>query len=71
MKQTLATLDLREKPGQRVSYFRYVRHFRQVGPIDLARGERVFSAGPHHDFYSVMVETEEPPASADGSPNSN
>jgi hypothetical protein len=68
MKQTLASLDLRERPEQKVSYFRRVQHFRQSGPIDLACGERVFSAGPHHDDYFIMVETEELPAPADGSP---
>jgi hypothetical protein len=67
MKQTLSNLDLREKPGQRVTYFRHVRHYQEDGPVDPPPGARVFSAGAHHSFYTYVVEFEEQPAPADGS----
>src|SRR6185312_2281336 len=45
---TLATLDLTEKPGQRITEYRYRRHHgaeQEVGPGD-------FDMGAHHSHYS-------------------
>jgi hypothetical protein len=68
VKQTLFSLCLDERPEQKVSYFRRVRHFRQDGPIDLPPGARVFAVrAPHHDAYVCLVETTAP-APADESP---
>jgi hypothetical protein len=45
---TLRDLDLREHPGQRISWARHVRHGMREGPIDLPDGfTRAFSPGPH------------------------
>jgi hypothetical protein len=57
-RHTLSTLDLNERPGQRVWHVRWVRHYQTDGALELRPGERVFAAGPHHDYYSVMVEIE-------------
>jgi hypothetical protein len=53
-RDTLSTLD-----RQRVWHIRWVRHCQTDGPVELRSGERVFAAGPHHDYYSVMVEIED------------
>lgn len=68
MTDTLATLDLHEKPGQKITYFRHVRHFQDDGPIETKPGERVFSSGPHHSYYSYTLESEHEPKRADGPP---
>lgn len=54
MKDTLSTLDLHEKPGQKITMLQNVRHGQRDGP---AEGERAFSAGPHHGHYSYVKET--------------
>jgi hypothetical protein len=48
-RDTLSTLDLSERPGQRVIWVRRVSHYQVDGPIELRPGERPFAAGPHHD----------------------
>jgi hypothetical protein len=58
-RDTLSTLDLNERPGQRVWHVRRVQHHQQSGPVDLRPGERPFAAGPHHDAYVCMVESED------------
>ena len=56
-RDTLSTLDLTERPGQRVWHVRRVRHYQTDGPVELRPGERVIAAGPHHDAYGYMVES--------------
>ena len=58
-RDTLSTLDLHERPGQRVWHVRRVQHHQQSGPVDLRPDERAFAAGPHHDAYGYMVERED------------
>ena len=55
LPDTLATLDLNERPGQKITYFRHVRHFQEDGRVDLPPGAHVFSCGPHHEFYCYTV----------------
>lgn len=55
--QTLETLDPTERRGQKITYFRHVRHFQEDGPAEHKPGERVFSSGPHHSYYSYTVES--------------
>ena len=55
-RDTLSTLDLSERPGQRVIWIRRVPHYQIDGPVELRPGERPFAAGPHHDAYVCMVE---------------
>ena len=57
MKDTLSTLDLTEKPGQRITVFQHARHFQEDQRVDVAPGERIFSSGPQHSFYSYTRET--------------
>jgi hypothetical protein len=56
-RDTLSTLDLNERPGQRVWHIRRVRYYQTDGALELRPDERIFAAGPHHDYYSVMVES--------------
>lgn len=59
-RDTLSTLELHEKPGQRVWLIRRVPHYQVDGAVDVQPGERVFAIGAaHHDVHVVMVETEE------------
>jgi hypothetical protein len=58
-RDTLSTMDLSERSGQRGIWIRRVPHYQVDGPVELRPGERVFAAGPHHDYYSVMVERED------------
>jgi hypothetical protein len=58
-RDTLSTLDLSERPGQRVIWIRRVPHYQVDGPVELRPGERPFAAGPHHDAYICMVESED------------
>jgi hypothetical protein len=60
-RDTLSTLDLHERPGQRVWTIRHVRHDHRDGPIELAPGERAFSSGDHHGHYAYTVAIEELP----------
>jgi hypothetical protein len=62
MKDSLSTLDLTERPGQRITWFHWVRHHQTDGPLELRPDERVFAGGPHHDAYAIMAESEERPA---------
>ena len=57
-RDTLSTLDLSERSGQRVIGIRRVPHYQVDGPVELRPGERPFAAGPHHDAYICMVESE-------------
>jgi hypothetical protein len=50
-RDTLSTLDLSERPGQRVIWIRRVPHYQVDGPVELRPGERPFAAGPHHDAH--------------------
>jgi hypothetical protein len=61
---TLGTLDLQERPGQRVRWFWHVKHFQEDQRVDLAPGEAIFSSGPHHTFYSYTIESSEAPATS-------
>ena len=63
-RETLSTLDLDEKPGQRITWVRRVQHRQVDGPLELRPGERPFAAGAHHSAYVCMVEREEQPAAA-------
>jgi hypothetical protein len=58
-RDTLSTLDLSERPGQRVIWIRRVPHYQVDGPVELRPGERTFAAGPYHSAYVVMVERED------------
>ena len=59
MKPTLSTLDLTERPHQRVWHIRRVQHHQQSGPLELQPGERAFAIGAaHHDAYVVLAESE-------------
>ena len=58
-RDTLSTLDLSERSGQRVIWIRRVPHYQVDGPVELRPGERPFAAGPHHDAYGYMVERED------------
>lgn len=62
MKDTLSTLDLNERPGQRIRWFRHFRHFQRDAYLRLATGEiSIFSSGPHHAAYSYTIESENNP----------
>ena len=56
-RDTLSTLDLHERAGQRIWPVRWVRHYQTDGALELRPGERPFAAGPHHDAYVCMVES--------------
>jgi hypothetical protein len=58
-RDTLSTLDLHEKPGQRVWHVRRVQHHQVDGALELRPGERPFAAGAHHSAYVCMVESED------------
>lgn len=52
---TLATLDLNEKPGQRITWICHVPHSSQDDQrVDVQPGEHVFSCG-HHSAYAYTV----------------
>lgn len=61
VKDTLSTLDLHEKPGQRITVFTKVRHGLEDQRVDVQPGEQIFSPGPHHGYYGYVHAKEEPP----------
>jgi len=58
---TLATLDLTEKPDQKITWFHHVRHFQDDHAVELPAGDVVFSSGAHHSFYSYTVASDREP----------
>jgi hypothetical protein len=66
-RDTLSTLDLSERPGQRIWHVRRVPHCQIDGAVELRPGERPFAAGPHHDAYGYMVEREAVTTAGDAS----
>lgn len=52
---TLRTLDLEEKPDQKITWFHHVKHFQEDQRVDVQPDETVLSCGPHHGHYSYMV----------------
>lgn len=61
MKQTLATLDLTEKPDQKITWVRKVSHGRLDQRVDLAPDEELFSPGPHHNHYGYAIASDHDP----------
>jgi hypothetical protein len=59
-RDSLSTLDLRERPENKITIIRRVHHHQIDGPLELRPGERPFAPGPRHSAYIVMVEREEP-----------
>jgi hypothetical protein len=58
-RDTLSTLDLTERPGQRIWTIRRVQHHQVDGPVELRPGERAFPIGAaHHDCHVVLAEGE-------------
>jgi hypothetical protein len=61
-RDTLSSLDLHERPGQRIWHIRRLHHHQEDGAVELRPGERAFAAGPHHSAYVFFAEVEEQPA---------
>jgi hypothetical protein len=59
-RDSLSTLDLRERPENKITIICRVHHHQIDGPLELPPGERAFAAGPHHSAYIVLGESEEP-----------